>query len=168
LKKIVVLLLAFALLGAMAGAYGPAITTLSKAGTNRFLDELESLSLRSDTAGYCARLHEQVTVSIKDDTGEPPAHITGGKTELCEYVAYAAKAIPLLGIETRSTRENYEIERSWLHPWTVRVTYHELRVSAMTKQGVTVHTESDDAWTLVQTLRGVRVVSLQSRSRIRD
>jgi hypothetical protein len=147
------------------GIYGFAFVTLSQNGAIHFLDELESLSLQGKSAEYCARLHEDISVSIQDHTTAQPAFIKGGKRELCDFVSYAAQGMSLLGISSDVQRDNFVLTRSWLHPWTVQVSYHERRTTRMSKVHQTLNTVSDDRLTLVQTWRGVRLLSIESAVR---
>jgi hypothetical protein len=157
--KTITLILVFALAGTWAyGAF-----TLSDAGANRFLDELESLSLQGRSDEYCARLHPDLRVSIRDHSATPPADFDGGRDEFCAFVSYAAKGVDLLGLSTRVTRDDFTITRDWRHPWTAQVRYHENRVTTMSKVNATLHTRSDDALTLVQTFGGIRLRELDSK-----
>ena len=154
----------FALLVAvLAAAYAYGVLTLSDAGAARFLDELEALSLQGKGAEYCSRLHTDLRVSVRDHSAEPPADFDGGRAEFCDYVSEAAKRIGLLGISTQVKRNDFTITRDWLHPWTAHVRYHEDRITTMTKVNATLHTRSDDALTLVQSLDGVKLLRLDSR-----
>jgi hypothetical protein len=147
------------------GIYGSGYARLSESAANRFLDELETLSLQGHGAEYCARLHEDIKVSIKDFTAATPAIIAGGKRELCDFVSYAAQGVSLLGITSHVHRDNFVISRSWLHPWTAQVSYHERRTTNMSKVHQTLNTVSDDRLTLVQTFSGVKLLRLESTAR---
>jgi hypothetical protein len=157
MKKIIAVL---AMTLAVIVSYG--VVTLSESGANRFLDELEALSLQGRGTEYCARLHPDLRVSIRDHSADPPADFDGGREEFCAYVSEAAKGMPLLGISTQVARNDFTITRSWLHPWTAQVRYHEDRVTTMKKVNATVHTRSDDSLTLVQTLHGIELIALDS------
>jgi hypothetical protein len=148
---------------ALAGTYGYGMISLTETRANRFLDELEALSLQGKSTEYCARLHANLAVSIRDHSATPPADFDGGRDDFCGYVSYAAKGMDLLGISTQVTRENFTLTRSVLHPWTARVSYHEDRTTTMSKVQATVHTVSDDSLTLVLTIDGVKLLALQSR-----
>jgi hypothetical protein len=141
--------------------YGP--LSLSESGANRFLDELETLSLQGKGSEYCSRLHPDLRVSVRDHSADPPADFDGGRKDFCAYVSYAAKGMGLLGISTHVKRNDFTITRSWLHPWTAQMRYHEDRVTVMTKVDATLHTRSEDSLTLVQTLHGIELLSLDSR-----
>jgi hypothetical protein len=158
MKKIIGLLVV-----ASAGAYAWGALSLSGRGATRFLDELEALSLRGRSDEYCARLHADLRVSIRDHSATPPADFDGGRDEFCAYVSHAAKGIDLLGLSTHVTREDFTVTRDWLHPWTAQVRYHEDRVTTMSKVNATLHTRSDDTLTLVQSLGGIRLRALDSR-----
>lgn len=152
-----------ALLVAIVAIYGFGFVTLSETGSNRFLDELETLSMTGRGEEYCARLHEDLKVSIRDHSADPPADFDGGREDFCGYVTYAMKGIEILGVTTNVTREDFTVMRSWLHPWTVQVSYHEDRTTHMSKAGTTLHTVGDDRLTLVQTFDGVKLLSLESK-----
>lgn len=159
MKKLVALLLLLAL----AAVYACGSFYLSPSGATRFLDELEGLSLQGKSAEYCDRLHADLRVSIRDHSADPPADFDGGRAEFCAFVAKAARGVGLLGISSRVTRNDFTVTRNWLHPWTAHVRYHENRITTMSKVHATLHTRSDDALTLVQTLDGVKLKSLESR-----
>ncbi len=158
MKKLVALLLL-----AVVAVYGFGFVTLSENGANRFLDELERLSLTGKGEEYCARLHEDLKVSIRDFSADPPADFAGGREEFCGYVTYAMHGIEILGVSTSARRKDFTVTRSWLHPWTVRFSYHEDRITTMSKAGTTLHTVGDDRLTLVQTFEGVKLLSLESK-----
>jgi hypothetical protein len=159
----------WALVLAGAGIYGTGAVKLSESGANRFLNQLETLSLQGKGAQYCELLHEDLEVSIRDHTAPgSPRDFTGGKAEFCDYVSEAAKGMSLINPETHLTRDDFTVTRSWLHPWTAHVSYHETRTTTMTLVNVTLNTTSDDTWTLVNTLDGLRVLKLESDSRLAD
>jgi hypothetical protein len=149
---------------AALGVYGTAAVSLSESGANRFLNQLEDLSIQGKSAEYCARLHADLAVSIKDHTANPPADFAGGKQEFCEYVSMAAKGMSILGVSTQVQRDAFTVERSWLHPWTAQVRYRERRTTTMSRVNVTLDTASEDRMTLVQTIRGVKLRSLESKA----
>lgn len=162
MKKILSLAALAALL-----VYGAGAWMLSERATNSFLDELELLSLQGHMQEYCERLHGDLVVHIEDRTSPgSPRDLEGGKREYCEFVTYAMKGVDIIGLETQVTRHDYAVERSWLHPWTAHVSYHETRTSRMTRVNTTLHTESDDRWQLVLTPSGVKVRELESRSKL--
>jgi hypothetical protein len=157
------------LFAGIAGVYGVGAVKLSESGANQFINELETLSLRGESALYCARLHDDLTVSINDRTApEQPREIEGGKAEFCEYVSEAAKGMSIIRPETHLTRDDFTVTRSWLHPWTAHVSYHETRTTTMTLANVTLNTVGDDEWTLVYTFDGLKVLRLESESNLAD
>ena len=166
LKKFL-LLLAAAL--TLVCIYGTAAFNLSESGAVRFLDELEKLSLQGNSDAYCARLHADMTVSIRDHTSPGmPRDFDGGKSQFCEFITTAAKGVDLIGPESHATRTDFSVTRSWLHPWTAQVSYHETRTTRLTRINVTLNTQGDDQWTLVQTFAGVKARRLVSESRRAD
>jgi len=152
------------LLSALAGIYIHGWVTLSETGANRFLDELETLSLQGKSAEYCARLHADLRVSIHDHSARPPADFDGGRDQFCAFVSNAAKGVDLLGLSTTVTRNDFTVTRSWLHPWTAQVSYNEDRITTFSLANQSLHTRGEDKLTLVQTLRGVRLLHLESRT----
>jgi len=152
------------LLIAVAGIYGIAAFNLSESGANRFLNELEDLSLSGQGKEYCALLHEDLTVSISDHSGDPPADFDGGRDEFCTFVSEAAKGMELLQAGVHVTRDDFTVTRSWLHPWTAQVSYNEDRITTFSLANQSLHTRGEDKLTLVQTLRGVRLLHLESRT----
>jgi len=159
MKKIFLLLLV-----AVGGIYGTAALKLSESGANDFLNELEQLSLSGQAGEYCARLHEDLAVSIEDRSGNPPAVFDGGRKEFCGFVSEAAKGMDLLGAGTHVTRDDFTVTRSWLHPWTAQVSYKEDRITTMSRINQSVHTQGKDQLTLVMTLRGVKMLKLESHT----
>jgi hypothetical protein len=167
LKKI--LWLPGVLLCAAVSICGAGAVKLSENGAIRFLDELDSLSMQGKAEEYCARLHDDLAVSIRDHTAPGlPREFDGGKAQFCEYISMAAKGMDLLGPQTSVTRHDFEVSRSWLHPWTVQVSYHETRITRMTRVRVTLNTVSDDRWILVNSVEGVKVLRLDSESRLAE
>ena len=81
-------------------------------------------------------------------------------------MSFAAKGYELLGISTQVKRDDFTVRRSWLHPWTAEVSYFEERTTRMSRVNVTLKTESDDQWTLVNTFGGVKVMRLTSKTRL--
>jgi hypothetical protein len=39
------------------------------------------------------------------------------------------KSVEILGISTQARRENFIVTRDWLHPWTAKFRYHEVRTT---------------------------------------
>lgn len=138
----------------------------SESGAKRFLDQLEDLSLHGKSREYCAKLHDDLQVSISDHSAEPPAEFSGNKQDFCNYVSYAIKGLDLLGVSTQAQRDEFSVTRSWLHPWTAEVSYRESRISHMSKVDATVRTVGEDHWTLVQTLDGIKALRLTSKTRL--
>jgi hypothetical protein len=159
MKKVVTLLLVV-----VAGIYGIAAINLSESGANRFLNELEHHSLSGQGEEYCAKLHEDLTVSISDHSTEPAADFEGGRDEFCSFVSEAAKGMELIQAGTHVTRDDFTVTRSWLHPWTAQVSYNEDRITTFSLANQSLHTQGEDKLTLVQTLRGVRLKHLESRT----
>lgn len=159
MKKILMLLAL-----AAAGIYGTAALKLSESGANSFLNELEDLSLSGKSDEYCARLHEDLAVSIQDHSAQPPAVFDGGRKEFCGFVSEAAKGMDLLGAGTHVTRDDFIVTRSWLHPWTAQVSYKEDRITTMSRINQSLHTQGEDKLTLVMTLGGVKMLKLESRT----
>jgi hypothetical protein len=152
---------------AIGAIWGLPAVTLSERGITAYLDELEGFSLEGDAPSYCARLHADLQVVVWDATASTGAtRIEGGKREWCDYVSYSAKGIELLGLETQVTRNAFTVHRRWVAPWRAEVSYAETRTSTMRLLGKTVNTVSDDRWTLVQTLTGVKVLRLESSARL--
>ena len=70
----------------------------------------------------------------------------------------------LLGVSMDVKRNDFKVKRSWLHPWTVQVSYKEDRTTTMSKLHVSLHTQSEDELTLVQTFQGVKLRALKTRA----
>ena len=159
MKKLIVLIVV-----AVLTVYAIPFFTLSQRGANRFLDELEGLSMAGKSAEYCARLHPDLAVSINDRSADPPAVFDGNEQDFCNYVSTAAKGMHLLGVSMDVKRNDFKVKRSWLHPWTVQVSYKEDRTTTMSKLHVSLHTQSEDELTLVQTFQGVKLRALKTRA----
>jgi hypothetical protein len=151
-------------LAAVLGSYGFGFVTLSERGATRFLEQLENLSLQGRSAEYCAHLHQDLAVSIRDRSADPPAEFDGNREDFCDYVTQASRTIGLLGVSMQVKRDDFTITRDWLHPWTVRVSYREDRVTTMSRAQTTLHTRGEDHLTLVQTFDGVKLRQLDSHS----
>ncbi|HTU65663.1 MAG TPA: hypothetical protein VMF52_06925 [Steroidobacteraceae bacterium] len=148
---------------AITGFYGACSWALSAGNASRFLDDMETLSLHARMDAYCARLADELEVSIRDRTADPPAEFDGGKPEFCAYVTAATRNVALLGLATAVTRNDFTVTRDWLRPWTVRVHYREDRTTT-TRQFAPVHTQGEDDATLVLTVSGIQLRRLDSRS----
>ena len=145
----------------------PAITLSDKAAI-AYLDELEALSMQGRPADYCERMHDDLAVAVEDGTSElaGTVRIDGGKQTWCEHIASVSKGVVQLGMQTHATRHDFRLSRRWNEPWTARVSYDEERTSTIPRINVVLRTESSDRWILVNTLEGVRVLRLESRSHI--
>jgi hypothetical protein len=159
-------LLAVLALMAIAGIYVQSAIALSEGGANNFLNELEDISMRGEGDKYCASLHEDMRASISDHSAEPPAEFEGGKKEFCAYVTYATKGLSMLGASTHAQRDEFTVQRSWLHPWTADVSYVETRTTSFAQGNVSIRTESEDRWTRVETFGGIKVKRLDSKTRL--
>lgn len=161
-----IIVAALAVVGAIV--WGLPAVSLSDSAAKAYLDELERLSLSGQSTEYCDCMHEDLVVDVTDATSEHSGtvRIEGGREKWCEYVEYATRGLSLLGMESRATRDDFEVTRDWRHPWRAEVRYLERRVSTMTRVNATLRTQSEDRWTLVQTLSGVKVLRLSVNSRI--
>lgn len=148
--------------------WGWPAASLSDDAASAYLDELERLSLNGRPAEYCEYMHESLVVDVTDATSVDggTVRIEGGRKEWCGYIEFATRGLSLLGMKSQATRDNFEVTRDWRHPWTAEVRYRERRESTMTLANATLRTVSDDRWTLVQTLSGVKVLRLSVNSRI--
>ena len=153
---------------AAAVTWGWPALTLSDKAAIAYLDELEALSMQGHPDDYCERMHDDLEVAVSDATSDlaGPVRIEGGKQTWCEHIAFVSKGVMQLGMQTRATRNNFQVSRRWNEPWTARVSYDEERTSTIPRQNVTLRTVSSDRWVLVNTFRGVKVRGLESDSRI--
>jgi hypothetical protein len=161
MKKLITLALVI-----VAGVYLAGWLKLSMSGSARFIDTLDELLIQGKSDELCDRMHADLRVSVEDRTGPQPVEIVGGKDEYCDYVSMAAKGMGLLGVSMHTVRHDYTVERSWRHPWTAHVRYHEERTTTMSLVNQTVRSESDDHLTLVYTFAGVKLLGLEARSRL--
>jgi len=148
--------------------YGAGYFSLSERGAMRYLDSWERHSLDGDAAGICELMHDDLTFSI-DDRSTPghPIDMSGGKAELCDYYSQVVPAMKHIVSGMQVTREDVDVKRDWLHPWTVEVSYTEQRSVSMTAVQMQVNTVGEDKLTLVKTLRGgVKIKSLRAKTRM--
>ena len=153
---------------ALVGVYVLGAIRFSEIGAMKFISDLEGLSLEGKSEEFCDHLHDDMEVSISDYSADPPADFDGGKQDFCEYVTEASQGLALLGVSMQVRRDDVTVERSWLHPWTAEVSYFETRTTRLRAAKVTLKTESDDQWTLVQTFTGVKVKRLVSETRLAE
>ena len=148
--------------------YGAGYFSLSERGAMRYLDSWERHSLDGDAAGICELMHDDLTFSI-DDRSTPghPIDMSGGKAELCDYYSQVVPAMKHIVSGMQVTREDVDVKRDWLHPWTVEVSYTEQRSVSMTAVQMQVNTVGEDKLTLVKTLTGgVKIKSLRAKTRM--
>ena len=151
---------------ALAWSYGSGFMSLGPRGAMSYLDEWEQLSLNGDADGICEMMHEDLEFSI-DDRSMPgqPLDMEGGKAELCDYYAQVVPAMKFVVNGMSVRRDDVEVSRDWLHPWTAEVSYTERRSISMA--GTKVHTVGEDSLTLVKTLTGgVKIKSLHAQTRM--
>jgi hypothetical protein len=151
---------------ALIAVYVVGAIRFSEMGAMKFISDLENLSLEGKSEEFCDHLHDDMEVSISDYSADPPADFEGGKDDFCEYVTKASTGMALLGVSMQARRDDVIVERSWLHPWTAEVSYSETRTTRIRAANVTLNTEGEDEWTLVQTFTGVKVKRLVSETRL--
>lgn len=163
MRKFIVLLLV-----ALATTYGVGYASLGESGVTDLLAQMEEMSSRGDVDGVCALFDDEASVSLDDRTPEGPMKLTGGKPELCAYLAQVLPLQKTLVAATVIKRDHFTIERDWAHPWTAHVSYDERRTVTMaqTLPQLTAHThmQSQDRLTVVYTLQGRKITRLQSVS----
>ena len=150
---------------ALAYIYVSGYYSLSEAGVNRFLDEMETQSQQGNADAVCAMFADNVEVSLQDRSTRAPVNVTGGREQLC---AMLKKMLPMQAALISSTqvrRDDLKVERAWLHPWTADVSYTEHRTTTLSRGGMTVRTVSERKLRLVKTL--VRVVIKRIEASIR-
>lgn len=155
---------------ALAWIYGSGFVSLGARGSMEYLNQWERYSLNGDADSICAMMHEELEFSI-DDRSTPgrPLAMQGGKAELCEYYASVVPAMKHIVSNMNVTREDVEIERDWLHPWTAQVSYTERRSVSMAAIRMQVNTTGEDRFTLVKTLTGgVKIKALRAKTRMTD
>ena len=153
---------------ALAGVYVFGAIRFSEMGALEYIGDLEMLAMNGEAREYCDNLHDEMNVSIRDYSAEPSAAIDGGKDELCEYITAASKGMALLGVSMETRVDDVEVTRSWLHPWTADISYSEKRTTRIRAAKVSLKTESEDEWTLVQTFSGMKVKRLVSEVRLAE
>ena len=157
MKKVLMLIVVV-----VGGIYVVGWVNLSMAGSARFLGTMDQLLVEGKGEEMCARLHDDLHVSIQDHTSPVAAGIEGGKEEYCDYLDTASKGMRMLRVSTQAERHDYTVERTWLHPWTAQVRYYEERTTTMALTNLTIRSESDDKITLVYTFGGVKLLRIES------
>ncbi|GFE81235.1 hypothetical protein GCM10011487_32350 [Steroidobacter agaridevorans] len=153
---------------ALAWIYGSGFMSLGPRGAMNYLDEWEQLSLNGDADGICEMMHEDLEFSIDDRTTPGrPLDMEGGKEDLCDYYAQVVPAMKLVVSGMNVRRDDVEVSRDWLHPWTAEVSYTEQRSVTMAGIQMKVHTVGEDRVTLVKTLTdGVKIKALHAKTRM--
>jgi len=153
---------------ALVWVYGSGFMSLGERGAMGYLNEWEQYSLNGDAESICGMMHEQMEFSIDDRTTPgQPIDMQGGKAELCDYYAKVVPAMKHIVSDMSVTREDVEVKRDWLHPWTAEVAYTEHRSVSMSVIQMQVNTVGEDKITLVKTLTdGVKIKSLHAKTRM--
>lgn len=149
----------------LIGVYGSGYAGLGEGGAIRFLNRWEELSVDGDAEAVCDLMHEDLQVSLDDRSGGRPVQLQGGKEEFCAYARQAISAMKLVMSSMNVTRENIEVKREWLHPWTADLSYTERRALSMAGGAVQMSVIGEDRLTLVKTFGGVKIRRLQSTTR---
>jgi hypothetical protein len=157
-------------LGAIAllWIYGSAFMSLGDRGVISYLDTWERYSLEGDADGICKLMHDELEFSIDDRTTPGrPLDMQGGKAQLCDYYAQVVPAMKHIVSGMTVRREDVEVKRDWLHPWTVEVSYNEQRSVSIVGIPMQVKTVGEDRLTLVKTLTdGVKIKALDAKTRM--
>ena len=150
---------------ALIWVYGSGFVSLGESGAIRFLNNWEQLSMDGDADAVCDLMHDDLEVSMDDrSSGGRPVRFEGGKKEFCEYSQQAIPALKLLLSSMQVTREDIEVKRDWLHPWTADVRYTERRSMSMPAAGLQLNTIGEDSLTLVKTFGGVKILRLDAKT----
>jgi len=147
---------------ALIGIYGSGYLSLSEGAANRFLNNMEELTMDGNAHAICDLLADDMNVSIIDHTTGKDVKLNGGKEELCAQLKVAVPAMSLLKASTNVQRDNFVAKRELLHPWTAQVSYSEKRTTNLQRAGVQRSTESDDKLVLVKTFSGIKIQRLES------
>lgn len=153
---------------AIVGIYGSGYMSLGPRGAMDYLNEWEQHSLNGDAQKICDMMHEELEFSIDDRTTPGrPIDMQGGKAELCDYYATVVPAMKHIVSGMNVTREDVEVKRDWLHPWTAEVSYTEQRSVSMAAVRMQVNTVGEDNVTLVKTLTGgIKIKALHAKTRM--
>lgn len=153
---------------AIAWIYGSGFMSLGPRGAMDYLNTWEQYSLKGDADGICDMMHEELEFSIDDRTTPGrPVDMQGGKAELCDYYAAVVPAMKHIVSGMDVTREDVEVKRDWLHPWTAEVSYTERRSVSMAAIRMKVDTIGEDRITLVKTLTdGIKIKTLHAKTRM--
>lgn len=153
---------------AVVWIYGSGFMSLGPRGAMDYLNKWEQHSLNGDAERICDMMHEELQFSIDDRTTPGrPIDMQGGKAELCDYYATVVPAMKHIVSGMNVTREDVEVQRDWLHPWTAEVSYTEQRSVSMAAVRMQVNTVGEDRVTLVKTLTGgIKIKALHAKTRM--
>lgn len=159
MKKILVLLLL-----AIVAVYVTGRVTLGAHGAMSFVVAMENLTNEGKSDQVCAMFHDDLEVSISDHTTRAPREVEGGKEELCELTRESVAALRSVPMRMSVEWNDFEVTRSWLHPWTSEVSYTEDRSMTIRGANLRINTTSDNTITLVQTFSGVKLRKLAAEA----
>jgi hypothetical protein len=149
---------------ALLGVYLTGRITLGTNGALNFLIEMENLTNNGKADEVCALFSDDLEVSLSDHTTEEAKDLAGGKEELCEYTHAAVAALRMLPHKMNVEWTEFEVTRSWWHPWTSEISFTEDRTLMIRGANVRLNTTSDNTMTLVQTFSGVKLRKLTGES----
>lgn len=151
---------------ALAYTYISGYYSLSEAGVNRFLNEMETASQQGNAQAVCDMFADNVEVSLQDRSTRAPVNVTGGREQLCEMLRKMLPMQAALISSTQVTRDDLKIERGWLHPWTADASFTEHRTTTLSRGSMTVRTVGDRKLKLVKTLTHVVIKRIEANVRI--
>jgi hypothetical protein len=137
---------------------------LSEHAAGKLLGEIDGSVMDGDAETACARLHEDLEVSITANVAGEQTNVEGGRDEYCDFIEQGAAAMRLMrGQMNLSTRRSdFTMERSWSSPWTAHYTYYEESSMSIPSANVSMNFESEGAATLVLTLGGLKLRKFES------
>ncbi|MDT9001983.1 hypothetical protein RQP53_22085 [Paucibacter sp. APW11] len=111
----------------------------------------------------CEAYTDNVEVSIRSDEREGDWEVEGGKEELCGYYHKASAAFALLDASTHTEFSEVSVQRKGF-PWTEAKLSYVARVTLQMPRLPDKHIVSHDQLTLVRTLQGLKIKSIESQS----
>jgi hypothetical protein len=137
---------------------------LSEHAAGKLLGEIDGDVMNGNAEAACARLHDDLEVSITAQFAGEQTNVEGGRDEYCEFIEQGAAGMKLMRGQMNLSvkRSDFTMERSWSSPWTAHYTYYEESSMSIPSANVSMNFESEGAATLVLTLGGLKLRKFES------
>ncbi len=124
----------------------------------------QSAKAMSGESSACDAYADDLQVTLSADGRRGKWEVEGGKEEMCDYLKQAAAAFTVLQARTHSEFDDIRIVRDGF-PWTsARVSYTQRMTVQANGLPATTVTGEDDL-VVVRTLSGLKIKTIESRSR---